>query len=320
MLASLVMMVFQLMAQPSPNDLHVSGYVTDANGAAVNGHLVCVTYFGENPSIPDSVCATTNANGWYFITVTNGSMTGPNQTFSVNTWMDCQNTWTVLNEDVSNQQGTVDAVQVDFSFTCGSGGGGCNCEANIVSTLAPGSTIYHFAVDIPCGTAPFQHQWWIDGTNSVDASPTHEFTQDGVYGVCVTVADANGCSFTSCDTVYVGSTSCTAYWYYNSNPNGGIVAGVDNQFWFSGSASNTSSFSWSVMGGGLNLTSNQMNPFFNFQSAGSYQVCLSVTDSVTMCEAEFCAPVTVVGSNTGGCQAYFEPTDSSGYTYFVNYT
>jgi len=304
MLASLVMMVFQLMAQPTPNDLHVSGYVTDANGWAVNGHPVCVSYFGDNPSIPDSVCTTTNANGWYSIVVTHGSMSGPNQTFTVNTWMDCQNVWTVLNEDVSNQQGTVDAVNVDFSLTCGSGGG-CNCEVNIVSSHIPNSTTYLFAVDLPCGTAPFQYQWWIDGNNSAVATPTYEFTQDGAYGVCVTVADANGCSFTSCDTVYVGATSCTAYWYYSSSPNGTIQAGVDNHFWFSGSAPNTAHFSWTAQGNGLSLNSHVMNPVFNFPTAGTYNVCLTVIDSLTMCEAEFCAPVTVVGGNTGGCQAYF---------------
>jgi len=320
MLASLVMMVIQLWAQSTPNDLHITGYVTDANGAAVDDHLVCVIYSGENPNIPDSLCATTNPNGWYSIVVTYGSMTGPNQTFTVSTWSVCQNTWSVLNEDVSNQQGTVDAVQVDFALSCNSGGGGCNCEAQIVSTLSPNGDVHMFAVDIPCGTAPFQYQWWIDGHVITGATATYQFTQDGIYGVGVTLSDANGCSFTAWDTVFVGNTSCTAYWYYNSNPNGGIAAGIDNHFWFSGSASNASSFFWSVTGGGLSLISNQMNPIFNFPNAGNYEVCLSVIDSLTMCEAEYCAPVTVVGNNTGSCQAFFVPTDSSGYHYFLNYS
>jgi PKD repeat protein len=322
MLASLVMMVFQLMAQSTPNDLHLTGYVTDANGAAVNGQYVCVSYFGENPNIPDSLCTVTNENGWYSIVVTNGSMTGPNQTFEVGTTDYCQNTVNYQSQQISNQQGTLDAATVSFTLNCDpNSGGGCNCAAQIVSTVAPNSSEYMFAVDIPCGTAPYQYQWWVNGEESSVATPAYDFTEDGVYGVCVTVADANGCSFTACDSLYIGASSCFAYWYYNSNPNGGIVAGTDNQFWFSGSTSSGSSaFLWSVSGGGLSLTSSQMNPSFNFPNAGNYEVCLTVIDSITMCMDEFCAPVSVVGGNTGSCDAYFAAVDSSGYNYFVNYS
>lgn len=313
---------YSVRAQSSPNDLHVSGYVLDANGAAVNGQYVCVSYFGENPNIPDSLCTVTNANGWYSIVVTNGSMTGPNQAFEVGTTDYCQNTVNYQSQQISNQQGTVDAATVSFTLNCDTNsGGGCNCAAQIVSTVAPDSSTYMFAVDIPCGTAPYQYQWWVNGEESSVATPAYDFTEDGVYGVCVTVADANGCSFSTCDSVYIGASSCFAYWYYNSNPNGGIVAGTDNQFWFSGSTSlGSSAFWWSVSGGGLSLTSSQMNPSFNFPNAGNYEVCLTVIDSFTMCMDEFCAPVSVIGSNTGSCDAYFMAVDSSGYNYFVNYS
>lgn len=311
MLATLVVMVAQLWAQPLPTDLHISGYVTDANGAAVDGQLVCVTHSGSNPSIPDSLCAATNANGWYSIVVTNGSVTGPNQTFSVTTYFTCQNTWVTLNEEVSNLQGTVDDANVDFVLVCGTTGGGCNCEASILSTFASNVSAYQFAVDIPCGTAPFEYQWWIDGVQSTDAMPMHEFIQDGDYGVGVTVSDANGCSFSAWDTLSVwNGDSCDAYFYYASTPNGNVAVGVETQFTFAGQGTNITSYLWTATGSGFTMSSLDMNPVFNFPAAGTYNVCVTADDGQG-CTDTFCADVTAVGGNTGGCQAYFESTVSS---------
>lgn len=284
--------------------LHVTGYVTDANGAAVHGQMVCVSYAGDNPAIADSTCGYTNANGWFSIVVENGSMTGPNQTFEVNTYESCQGLTVQHSETVSNGQGSVDAVEVNFELGCGSNTGNCNCQA-VVTFVEDPNGLHHFAADVPCGTHPFQYQWWIDGHVSTVAAPTHQFTEDGIYGVCVTVADANGCSFTACDSVHIGLASCTAYWYYSSTPNGTIQAGVDNHFWFSGSASNSAHFSWTAQGNGLSLSSHVMNPVFNFPAAGTYNVCLTVIDSLTMCYDDYCADVVVTNGNTGGCQAYF---------------
>lgn len=301
----LLLLTTMLSWAQTPDDLHVTGYVADANGAAVHGQWVCVSYSGNNPAIADSSCGYTNANGWYSITVTNGSLTGSNQTFEVHTSESCQGMSVLHSETVINGQGSVDAVEVNFELGCGPNtGGGCNCQAVITFVVDPNG-LHHFATDVPCGTQPFQYQWWIDGHVSTVAAPAYQFTDDGIYGVCVTVADANGCSFTACDTVYIGSTSCTAYWYYTSTPNGNIQAGVDNHFWFSGNAPNSAHFSWTVQGNGLSLSSQVMNPVFNFPAAGTYNVCLTVIDSLTMCYDEYCTDVVVTEGNTGGCQASF---------------
>jgi len=303
-LLGFLFLLFQLTWAQS-NDLHVSGYVTDADGGAVHGHLVCVLHTGNATNIPDSVCGQTNANGWYSIVVQHGSVTGANQTFDVVTGDNCNNQ--MLSEQVQNAQGSVDAVSVDFQLSCGSStGGGCNCEAQIVSTLSPNGDIHMFAVDIPCGTAPFQYQWWIDGHVSTGVTATHVFTQNGTYGVCVTVADANGCSFQTCDTVYVGGGgSCDAHFYYSSTPNGNVVAGTDVHFFFSGQGTNIATYHWTATGAGLTISSADMNPVFNFPAAGTYYVCVTADDGQG-CTDTFCANVTAVGGSTGGCQAYFE--------------
>jgi PKD repeat protein len=301
-------------AQSSPNDLHVSGYVLNSSGAAVDGQYVCVYYSGSNTTIPDSVCGYTNANGWYSIVVTNGSLIGSNQTFVVGTTDYCQNTVNYQSQQISNQQGTVDAVTISFNLVCDpSIGGGCNCQTQIVSTPTPGGAGYMFAVDVPCGTAPYSYLWSLpNGDQSSSATPTVGLTSSGTYGVCVAVADANGCSFNACDTLIVGggSGSCDAYFYYSSTPNGNVAANTNVQFTYSGQGANTNSFVWVFTGGGASITSVQQNPVFVFPAVGIYNVCLTVSNGQG-CSDTFCAPVTVVGGNSGGCQAYFEATASS---------
>lgn len=54
------------------------------------------------------------------------------------------------------------------------------------------------------GAAPLTYQWWMpDGNPSAIAEPTYEFTEAGVYGICLTITDAGGCTSTLCDTVVV---------------------------------------------------------------------------------------------------------------------
>ena len=71
-------------AQPNPNDMLISGYVTDDNsGNAVSGQMVCVYADTTNQSFQFYGCDTTNANGWYNIYIPGGSQTGPNVDFIV---------------------------------------------------------------------------------------------------------------------------------------------------------------------------------------------------------------------------------------------
>lgn len=302
-----------LQAQSDPNDLLITGYVTNANGGAVDGQWVCVSYSGSNPTIADSSCGYTNANGWYSITVTNGSLTGPDQNFEVVTSEYCQNISILLSETVSNQQGTVNTSTVNFALSC-SPPSFCSVEISF-EVSASDSTVFN-AVATAAGTAPFSYQW----DNGVSTpSATYVFAETGIYGVCLTVVDGAGCLTSNCDTVYVGQqpASCDAYFYYASTSNGVVFANTSTQFTYSGQSQNLVSYNWTAQGGGISLTSEAMNPNFVFPSAGQYFVCLEVADGLG-CTNSFCANVTVVGGNTGGCQAYFEVQDSSGYSYFVN--
>jgi len=304
-----------LWAQPNPNDLVISGYVTNTNGGAVDGQWVCVGYGGSNPSIADSTCGSTNANGWYSITVINGSLTGPNQSFEVVTQEYCQNTTSILTETVQNVQGTVNSATVNFALTCLPP---TFCAAEISFSVNPSDSTQYTVVGTATGTAPFAYVW-DNGTTS--QTTTYDFGQQGIYSVCLTVTDASGCVSSTCDTAYVGvqPPSCDAFFYYGSTPTGVVLANTSTAFTYSGQSQDLTSYNWVVQGGGLSITSDSMNPHFVFPSAGAYNVCLTVGDAQG-CSNTFCASVTVIGNNTGGCQAYFASTDSSGYSYFVNYS
>lgn len=77
-----------------------------------------------------------------------------------------------------------------------------NCAAcfNIVST-APWTATF---VNCSSGDAPMTYTWWLpDGSGSSAVNADWLFTTEGTYGVCLTMADASGCTSTLCDTAYV---------------------------------------------------------------------------------------------------------------------
>ncbi len=147
-----------------------------------------------------------------------------------------------------------------------------------------------------------------DGSYSQLQNPVHTYNDTGYYVVCLTV---NNCNSAYCENVYVGVNNggnCYSYFYWNgiTNPNG--LMGF--QFTYGGSQTNTTTYLWDF---GDGQTSTSPNPVHYFTSGGPYTVCLTITDG--NCSNTYCD---VVGSNTGGCQAYFAAYDSSGTFYFFD--
>ncbi len=84
------------------------------------------------------------------------------------------------------------------------------------------------------------------------------------------------------------------------------------------------SFVSSVIGGGPysyfwnfadGTSSGAVNPTHTFNS-GTWNVCLTVSDSLNNITCVFCDSVTVINNNLPSCNAYFTFIDSSGYVYF----
>ena len=134
-----------------------------------------------------------------------------------------------------------------------------------------------------------------DGTTSTDYEPIHTYATTGLFTVCLTVDDGNGCTSTTCYTCYIEGadqgtgftddpdstgTGCEAY----------FVAVVDSAFQDSVlyivnlSVGNNLTFTWDF---GDGSTSNLGNPSYTYATNGDYIICLTADDN-NGCISTFC--------------------------------
>jgi PKD repeat protein len=103
--------------------------------------------------------------------------------------------------------GTPNGLMGTWSVDCECVPNTTNCQACIElgPVINPNGEAIPFAVlGASCsqGTAPINYQInWGDGV--VNSSGDHAYNAPGMYGVCITIADANGCTSTACDTLVV---------------------------------------------------------------------------------------------------------------------
>jgi PKD repeat protein len=283
-LSLLLLMAFGAMAQPNPSNMFISGYVVDGNGLAQSDHHVCVEWVSNSPSLPsDSICTTTNANGYYYLDVPNGSLTGPNVNFTVTTYDPCS--FLPLTQTVSNNQGTVDQATVSFAICANTGG----CDVSLTSTQNPNDTSSYTFVATATGVSPFSYDWDNGQTGS---SATYSFTQEGVYGVCVTITDATGCTSWNCDTIVIGGNNpcnlqVTITTTVDSTPNG--------VFWVCTASGGFASYQWSNGATGQTITLQNVGP-------NGDVICLTVADA-NGCTATACD--TLLPFNGAACEAAF---------------
>jgi len=120
-----------------------------------------------------------------------------------------------------------------------------------------------------------------DASTSTDQNPVHTYAADGTYNVCLITT--NACSSdTSCMNVTVAASTCTpATAAYTSAPSGLTVT-------FTDASTDPSAWNWDF---GDASTSTDQNPVHTYASAGTYTVCLIVTNP---CSADTsCTNITV---------------------------
>lgn len=204
-------------AQILPNDMLIDGYVLDVNGQAVANHEVCVSYVSNTPSLPsDTLCTTTNANGYFTLYIQNGSLTGPNVSFDVSTYDPCALLPVV--QTVDNAQGTVNSATLTFAI-CATGSGNCDVSMTASNDSTLGANGVWTFTATPTGTAPFTYDWWVDGASYSTQTVSHTFN-GGIVGVYVTVTDANGCDAFVGDTLYLDGNQigCDVQISFDQNP------------------------------------------------------------------------------------------------------
>ncbi len=143
-----------------------------------------------------------------------------------------------------------------------------------------------------------------DGNSSSLQNPTHTYTQNGIYGVCLTITTNDSCSQTLCDTVVIG---CDALFGYSQQ--GSTVSFTDY------SSGNIDTWYWNFDDGN---SSTQQHPTHTYAIPGTYNVCLTAYNSVdTTCSGYYCATVVISGGG-GSCTADFTYTTNNLTATFID--
>ncbi len=159
------------------------------------------------------------------------------------------------------------------------------------------------------GNSQLTYSWdFGDGTFSNLENPNHIFTNTGTSSiiVCLTVADANGITCTFCDSIFTESQpigGCQAFFYFSSDSNS-----VNSINFLNYSAGTPTNFFWDF---GDNTTSTLEHPNHVYANAGTYQVCLTISDSSNSCQNSYCSGITIGNLNGSGCQANFSSNNDS---------
>lgn len=144
-----------------------------------------------------------------------------------------------------------------------------------------------------------------DGTFSNDTMPIHTYANYGTYTACLSIYNGGTICDSSCQTIFLDSnngSTCVADFTSSAN-------GLNVNF------TNTSTGSYNVQfwdfGDGFG-TSQAANPSYSYFAPGTYNVCLSIYDTISgMCFSDICQDITVTSGGGGGtCQA--------AYTYTTN--
>ena len=123
------------------------------------------------------------------------------------------------------------------------------------------------------GTAATSYAWTFgDGNTATGPNPSHTYATDGNY--VVTVTATNECGSTDFEQTVVVSTQPFAQ--FSADAQSGcapFTVTFNNQ-----SSANSTGFAWSFPGGSP-ATSTEMNPTVTYNTAGSYDVTLTVTNA-----------------------------------------
>ncbi|MGV8039266.1 MAG: PKD domain-containing protein [Thermoanaerobaculaceae bacterium] len=127
------------------------------------------------------------------------------------------------------------------------------------------------------GTTPYTWGWTFgDGGTSTSQSPSHTYQNPGTYTATLTVTDAQSQTATASVTITVSSSALQVT--AQANPTSGpapLAVSLTG-----GASGGTPPYSWS-WGFGDGGTASVQNPSHTYQSPGTYQATLNVTDSAS---------------------------------------
>lgn len=186
-----------------------------------------------------------------------------------------------------------------------------NCSASFIySPDLSNSLIVNFS-DLSIGNITDWFWDFGDSSSSTVQNPVHTFAAAGQYNVCLVVKDpVNSCSDTLCQTIIVSAPgNCFAIF-------SSVQDSVDPNtlFFTDNSIGNASNWLWNFGDGTI---SNAQNPAHTFQADGTYQVCLTITDSAQNCTDSTCSYV--YAGFQSGCSAFYTSVPDSANPFLYNF-
>ncbi len=184
-------------AQPAPPyPVTISGQVTPCTPANSYVHIITV----QN-TLPDlDIDVPLDSNCSYSVTV---MMDSPQGWFQAST--PCSGAMqTTTGSYIVN---SFDSLYVVMNLSCGGNPDPCQACISVVQDSSFIGVVPFSATFQSCssgGSAPYTYLWQLpDGSTSATANPQYVFPGPGLYDVCLTMADASGCTSFTCDSVYV---------------------------------------------------------------------------------------------------------------------
>jgi PKD repeat protein len=230
---------------------------------------------------------------WSFGDGTSSTQQNPVHTFTNGTYNVCLK--------IGSTAGCYDSTCKIITITNASN---TNCVSNFSfqkANTAPLTVYFNSANSYGTGIndAIISRYWTFgDGTNSTGnvVSPTHTYTAQGTYTVCLKITTASGCEKTECKSVAVYDSSCHANYSFNISTSGAV--------YFTNTSSTlnitTAGYLWTF---GDGTSSNVINPVHTF-NAGTYTVCLKI-GSGSGCYDSVCKTITIAPTTNTPCEAVF---------------
>ncbi|MEL6675301.1 MAG: PKD domain-containing protein [Bacteroidota bacterium] len=194
---------------------------------------------------------------------------------------------------IAGQNGCADTTCMNVVVPSGNPG----CQAGFTAFPST-SGAFAFLADSNFAGSPVYTWDFGDGNTGTGQYTSHAYQNPGTYVVCLTVTDSIlGCTATFCDSVATqtgGGGNCQAFFQYYQ------PFGTQVQFYAQQGQWNVA-YSWDF---GDGSTSTQPFPTHTYAQAGTYNVCLIVTNN-SGCADTSC--VAVVVQNLPACNANFYP-------------
>ena len=285
--------------------------VTDNNGCVTSDNIyldttnnancdVFFTYQQDSVNVNGTdVYFSSDPNGkapltynWYFSDGGTSTLANPKHTYSSGFFL-----WNWAELEVTDANGCVSYytqyVDVDMYTS--------SCDAYFWAEFedAGGSPGEVFFYDDSYGNIVAWEWDFGNGQTSTLQNPVVTYTTAGYYTICLTTTDANGCVANFCQTCYIDPS-----WWTNNpfNPN---IGSCDADFIaFQDTATSGlvyiinlsfggDYYTWNFYNSDTSIIINDVLPFVTFSEFGTYDVCLTVTNTNTGCQDTYCDTLTI---------------------------